>query len=145
MTEIAPMSRGSSPKGAPPASCTGGVPTKSPGGGAVGSNNKANANAIAQGSLTKRNTPASCRCTEQAKVTGTVYAACWWSCMYMRYQKTPRDRHQIGATEPRKFYRPFSTNRIDEPISSQLTRRGGVTWTTSPLVTKPLRPRAVRT
>ena len=145
MTEIAPMSRGSSPKGAPPASCTGGVPTKSPGGGAVGSNNKANANAIAQGPLTKRNTPASCRCTEQAKVTGTVYAALLVVMYLYAISKHRETGIKIGATEPRKFYRPFSTNRIDEPISSQLTRRGGVTWATSPLVTKPLRPRAVRT
>ena len=80
------------------------TPTKSPGGGAVGSNNKANANAIAQGPLTKRNTPASCSCTEQAKVTGTgLFMLLVGGHVCICDIKTPRERHQIGATEPRKF------------------------------------------
>ena len=56
--------------------------------GAEGSNNKANAIEIAQGPLTKRNTPASC--TEQKQKSPGTGDLCCFVVTYVRYQNTER-------------------------------------------------------
>ena len=96
MTEIAPMSRGSSPKGAPPAGCTGGVPTKSPG-----------ARRKQQRSKRNRNSPGVPHQKEypcqlyRAKAKVTWHRRFMLLCSHcMCDTKIPRERHQTGATEP---------------------------------------------
>ena len=60
--------------------------------------------------------------------------------MYMRYQNTERQASNRSDRTPQVQSSLLNEYlRIDEPISSQLTRRGGATWATSPLVTKPLK------
>jgi hypothetical protein len=132
MTEPAPMSRGSSLTGAPPTSRTGKVAWR-------GDRNEQEPprNAKKPRGPSPKGTPPASR-TEKSPGGGAISHL---QVMDKRVSITERE-------EPYRIHRTAQVQRISVPFSSFLTRRGGVTWTASrasPLVTKPLRPRAVRT